>query len=171
MKRTLAALASALLLAGCSSAPATPAASTTPTPSAATTQQFASIISGHEADWREVIDKAGACRFLWVESGGSPADKANAMSCYARETTIVMTAGTAAKDIRELTPSSEVQELVSDTLSALDAISEVDLEGVCGEPFSDGSPSDSKKCSQTQGGLYQAYSRLKTVLDEWKPYI
>jgi hypothetical protein len=166
MKPTLTAFV-LLLLAGCGSASPTPTPTPTPTD---TPQRFASIVSGNESDWREVIDNAGSCRFLWVEGGKSPADKANAMSCYAREATIVISAGTAAKELRGLNPSPEIQELVTETLSALDGISSVDLEGVCGETFGDDSPRGTTECNQTQGELYKAYLDLKAVLDKWKPY-
>ena len=169
MRLAAAIVASALLLTGCS-APATSPTSSPPSPSAATAQQFASVIAGQESDWREVIDNAFNCRYLWVTGGKSAADKANAIACYAREATIVKSSGTAATKIRELTAPSDLQQLVSDTLGALDAIAGVDLEGACGEPFADGSPNDSKKCSLTQGELSQSYRKLKTVLDEWKPY-
>ncbi len=175
MKRSLLVMA-AVLLAGCSggtgaptdsiSAAATPG---TPSPSTATPQQFASIIAGQESDWREVIKDAADCRYLWVLGTSTVSDKTEAMTCYVREATIVMTTGTAAKKIRALAPSSDVQPLVTQTLVALDAISLVDLEGVCGEPFGD-APKETKKCNAALGELFSNYGTLKKVLDEWKPY-
>jgi hypothetical protein len=179
MKRPLI-LASVLLLLGCSApAPATvappaasvPAATTpapTPTPTTATPEQLASIITGHQDDWREVIDGAFDCRFLWVTGGEDAADDALATACYAREFTAVLTTGTAAKDLRALTPPDSMEQLVADTLEVLDSIHVVDLEGACGDAF-DG-PKGSKRCTAAIGDLSMAYRQLDGVLDQWEPY-
>lgn len=141
----------------------------TPAPEVATKEQFASIIAGEEAEWREVIDQASDCRFLWVMGPDGPADEANAMTCYLREVTIVMSTGTAAKEIRALEAPSDLEGLVDGTLVVLDAISDIDLEGACGEPF-DG-PEDSEECRETLGSLIWEYDGLEKVLDKWKPYV
>lgn len=176
--RTLATAAVVLSLVGCSAPTPTPAPtpsassstpSAPPTPSADTPQQFASIISGQETEWREVIKDAGRCRLLWVADGSDVAEETEALTCYVRELTIVMSTGTAAKNLRELTPSSDLEALVTETLGVLDEISAVDLEGVCGEAFE--LPKESKKCNLVLGQLYNGYDSLKTVLDKWKPYI
>jgi hypothetical protein len=175
--KPLALIACAVLLAGCSSpAPATTptAAATiatptpTPTPEAATPEQFASIVSGQESDWREVIDGAFDCRFLWVMGAEGAAEEADAYACYLREQTIVMSATTAARDLRALTPPDSMESLVADTLEALDAISVVDLEGSCG---SGDVPKDGKRCDNALGTLNLDYTALESVLDKWKPYL
>ena len=167
MKRYLVSAASLLLLAGCGAPIATPIQTPTPTLTAATPQQLASIITGKESDWREVIDGAGECRFLWTMAEGAT-EKTEAMTCYVRETTIVMSSETAAEDLRSLTPPSDMQSLVADTLDVLDSISAVDLEGVCGDAFE--GPKDSGTCDRTLGVLISSYRDLEDVLDRWKPY-
>jgi hypothetical protein len=169
-------MAGALLLAGCTSAvtpsqaPETPTPGTETAPQTATPQQFASIIAGHESDWRKTIKGAADCRYLWVMGAEDAMEETEAMTCYVREATIVMTAATAAKEIRELEPSNDMASLVTDTLAELDAISAVDLEGACGEPFDDDAPNDTKKCTAAIGSLYGNYVSFKKVLDAWKPY-
>lgn len=170
MHRLLVGTFAALTLTGCAATPAASTPTPTPTtPAAATPQQFASIIAGEKADWRKVIDGASDCRFLWVLGAESAADEANAMSCYLQESTIIMSAGTAADEIRELTPSSEIESLVTETLKALDAISGVDLEGACGEAFE--GPKDTKECNEILGSLMWKYDSLETALDKWAPYM
>lgn len=178
MKHYLPILAACILLTGCSSASnptpeapdtMTPSAATeSPTPEAATPQQFASIIAGKEADWRKVIKSAYDCRYLWVMGGKSFSEKIQATTCYVGEATIVLSTGTAAKQMRELTPSSDMQPLVDETLKVLDAISIVNIEGICGKAWK--GPNHSKKCSRALGSLNWSYGDLDEVLDKWKPY-
>lgn len=180
MKRAFSCILVALAVGGCaapstvapaSEPPATPTAETpthSPTPGAATPEQVASIIAGEEPDWREVIDDAFDCRYLWVIGGEDAIDDAEAMTCYLRELTMVSTTGTAAKELQELDLPSEMEDLVSETLWSLSEISTVDLEGTCGG----GSvPNDSAECTKSLGTLSGAYLRFEKVLNSWRPYL
>jgi hypothetical protein len=129
---------------------------------------MASIVAGSEADWRETIEGAGECRILWVLPSDDAADQANAFSCYLREQTVVLSTGTAARDLRALMPPSDMQSTYDVTLSELDEISSVDLTGECGE---DSVPADSDRCNQALGTLFAAYNSFESVLNRWKPYM
>ena len=82
--------------------------------------------------------------------------------------TIVLSTGTAARDLRELMPPDDMQSTYDETLSALDEISGVDLTGECGE---DSVPADSDRCNQALGALFAAYNSFESVLERWKPYM
>lgn len=180
MKRALSCMLVAFTVGACSAPspvaptsepPATTAAGTptpSPTPEAATPEQVASIIARDEPDWREVIDNAFDCRYLWVVGGEDAIDDAEAMTCYLRELTMVSTTGTAAKELQELDLPSEMEHLVSETLWSLSEISTVDLEGTCGD---DSVPNDSAECNDSLGTLSGAYVGFEKVLNKWQPYL
>lgn len=137
-------------------------------PAEATPEQLASVIAGYEKDWRQVINKAGDCRWDWTVSDDATAEL-RGMTCYMRETTISLTTETAAAQLAELTPPSSMTALVDDTTTALAAVYDIDLEGVCGDPVV--GPNDTKKCSTTLGERMWAYSQLEDALDQWGPYL
>lgn len=140
-----------------------------PTAVEATPQQLASIIAGEVPFFREVIDNAGDCRFLWVTGGSSAIEEIEASTCYVREVTATLRAEITARNLRELTPPASMQSLYDDSLSVLDDIGGVEIEAACGDPF-DG-PIDTEECSQTLGGLYNHYNTLDRVLASWGPYL
>ncbi|TQO23770.1 hypothetical protein [Paramicrobacterium agarici] len=169
------ALAASILLTGCSSTtePATEQETETSTPApvvedSATEEQIASVIAEYEPDWRETIDGAGDCRFLWVMGGDSPADDMNAMSCYLKEQTIVTTAQLVVSDLEALDIPESMSSLVTNTTNVLTSIGEVDLVGVCGE---DDVPADTDECTDTIGTLNGLYMQLDSTLNSWSPYL
>lgn len=93
------------------------ASETTKVVAEATPQQVAGLplIAGAESDWREVIDKAGECRFTWTMSEGDPVDQANGMACYMRESTIGYTAQTARDELTALAVPASMTALVDET--------------------------------------------------------
>lgn len=137
-------------------------------PTEATPEQLASVIAGYEKDWRQVIKNAGDCRWDWTVAD-DPTAEIRGMTCYMRETTISYTTETAAAEMAELTPPSSMAALVDETNTALAAVYDIDLEGVCGDPVV--GPNDTKKCSTTLGERMWAYSQLETALDQWSPYL
>jgi hypothetical protein len=141
----------------------------TPESTEATPEQLASIVAGYETDWRDTIEGAGDCRLTWtVGDATDPTTNMEGMACFLNEQTLTMTAETAGKDLRALTPPSSMQTLYDDTLTALDGIKSVPLEDDCG---TDSWPSSDETCSTTLGELFTGMRSLETVLDQWGPYL
>ncbi|MGH8894421.1 MAG: hypothetical protein ACRDWY_14120 [Actinomycetes bacterium] len=151
------------------STPAAASETPSPTPSAATEAQVASVLAGYEKDWREVIDKAGECRFSLTMKDPGPLAEAERLSCYTREVTAGMTAQTAIRDLDALTMPDSLTSLVSETEAALQAAADVDLESLCGPPMSE--IKDSRKCDRALGTRMWAHQQLDTALDKWSPYL
>lgn len=144
-------------------------AAATPVAVEATPEQLASVIAGELSFFREVIDKAGDCRFLWATGGSTTIEEIEASTCYVDEVTSTLRAEITARDLRELTPPASMQSLYADTLSVLDDLAAVEIESTCGDPF-DG-PIDTEECSQMLGSLYNHYNTLDRILESWGPYL
>lgn len=170
MKHILALIGAALLattLAACGQANVTggPNSSPTPTPSptaTATTAQFASIITEREADWRDYEDNIVDCALASI--GKAPIDSVKRTTCGFTVQTVTLTAKQAAVEMRKLpSPPSEVQALVTRTLSALDVLAKNPSVTACKDTKSDACDA---AITQANGEIRP----LISVLDAWKPY-
>ncbi|WP_167131914.1 hypothetical protein [Paramicrobacterium chengjingii] len=170
------ALVAILLLAGCASAeqpePAAEQETETSTPApevdSATEEQVASVVAEYEPDWRETIDGASDCRFLWTTGGETAAEDIKAMSCYLKEQTIVTTAQLVTGDLADLEIPESMSSLVTNTTNVLESIGDVDLTSVCG----DGDvPAETDECNSALGTLNALYMQLDSTLNSWSPYL
>jgi hypothetical protein len=152
-----------LVLAGCSAAPPEPTE-----PPSATPEQVASVIAEYESDWRETIEGAGTCRFLWSFPSGSVNDEIESYTCYLIEQTIGSTSVIAVRNLNELVIPESMVDLVDETRDALTAISDIDLAAVCG---TEETPANETPCNTALGSRMQAYLTLERVLDSWGPYL
>lgn len=175
----LVAVAAAIGLAGCGGSETTETAAESPTPSETTTttaptatqaapEQVASVIAGHESDWRETIDGAGDCRILKAMAS-TTVDEVSLMSCYTREVTMGITARNAIRDLNALDVPSSMAPLVEETTRALQAVADVDLEAACGPPMD--RPNTTDECSLALGERFVLYGLLESALDKWRPYL
>lgn len=188
MRKTIGlAAAAVLLLAGCggSSEAAAPASSTspaaatssaapapspTPTETGPTIEQFASVIAKHETDWREVIDGAGDCRFVWVMGDeDDPADSLTSLACYTQEANMALQASAAVDELDALgdAPAS-ISDLVYDTRIALLKVVLARMDEQCGTM---GDDADTDDCTTATGNAMHAYDAVEEQLDAWKPYL
>lgn len=154
------------------SASASPSASSSrnASPSTSTEKQVASVIAGQEAGLRKAIDGGGKCRILMVTArDDSPLDQANVLSCYTDEVTAGLSAQIAVRDLGKLTPPESMKPLVDETVTELEAIGLVDLETACGPAMT--KPNLSEDCNRSLGIRMMQYTRLKTILDKWRPYL
>lgn len=169
----------AVLLAGCSAptpSPSTiptttaPTPTTTPTPtvSTATEKEVGSVVAGYIPDATKTIEGAGSCRILSV-TAKTAAEQANLLSSYANEISLGMSSSTTAKKLRTLTPPESMRSLVTETITALENVSAIDLETQCGPAFT--KPAETSTCNAAMGSRYSAYQRLKGVLASWSPYV
>lgn len=159
------ALTTMLALTGCSSAgEAEPTATPTPTPTYATTAQVASVIAGYEQDWRDVYDRATACRVALVTNP----EGIEAVTCSFTEQTAGLNAFLAARDIRALAVPPELDSLVASTLPVLDQMAATDFDSSC---LVDGTFTDSEACTTFLGQRFAYYLQLDGELDKWGPYL
>lgn len=162
--------AAVLLLAGCATT-TTEDVATAPTTSStsetATQEQVASVISRHAESWREVGDATLSCQMTYVDSKtGDPIAQLDTFSCFTKQRTALVTADTASKELRALTPPDSMRGLVDETLMRLDKLAALDL-GVCGDAPD---PAD-KACGGALTELDFAMRSLKSTLDAWGPYL
>src|SRR5690606_5135703 len=69
----------------------------------ATENQVASVIAGYETYWREMIEEAVHCRFLYVMNEDlSPAEDMERYTCFLSEATIGTEAAIATREIEAL---------------------------------------------------------------------
>lgn len=141
------------------------------TPDTDTPEEFASVVAANESDWREVIDGAFDCRYIWVfeSDRADTVTQLDALSCYMREVTIGLTAQNAVEELDALVAPPEVFDLVAETTVALEEIVAVDLEAVCGH--ASGGRNDSAACTTAIGQRNLAYMSLEQALDGWRPYL
>lgn len=141
------------------------------TPPEATPEQLASVIAASEDDWRATIDGAYDCRYLWVFEADSQdvADQLNAQACYWDELTIGVTTQQAADELAGMTPPASMEDLVEDTIAALEAVAATDLEAICGDAIE--GRTDSPACSDAIGTRMWSYQELEEALDAWRPYL
>lgn len=177
-------LGAALVLGGCQSsssgaAPASAAPSTTATvvtpstttssiPDYATDKQIASVVAGEEKLWRDAADKAGECRFKYVEKGGGTLGEMERMTCYTNEVTASMSAQTAIRDLSQLRIPPSMEDLVAETMNSLQMLVDSRLEEACGPAMNE--PKDTKKCDEAMGAQMWGYHSVTGVLDKWAPY-
>lgn len=162
-----AALAACLIiLSGCA-APQAASSSSSPTPTPTPTPtvsiaQYASIVTEYENDWRDYEENIGTCAFASI--GKTPTDFAKRITCRYTAQTVTVTAKTAAREIRALPkPPTEVDALVTRTLTSLDRIGKNDATTACKD-----TQSDSCDAAETQAN--GDIRPLISVLDAWKPY-
>ncbi len=135
----------------------------------ATENQVASVIAEYEQPWREVAEKSGDCRLVWVlDSQDDPVSKLNGSTCYLRERTASTTAQLALSDLEALNVPASMEALVSKTRSALEPIANAELEEACG---SEEWPIETEECSNALGANFSSFNALTKTLDAWKPYL
>lgn len=160
---------SALLLAGCAAAPVpdNPTPDVTDTSEIATQEQVASVISRDQGLWREVSDSTLECQVVYVDSRtGDPIAELDALSCFTRQRTALVTAGAASKGLRALTPPESMVWLVDETVLRLDDVTKIDLD-VCG----DAPDPAEESCGGALTELDFAMRSLVSTLNAWAPYV
>jgi len=169
----------AVLLAGCSGPAPSPSATpttvastptTTPSPvvSTATEKEVGSVVAGYIPDATKTIEGAGECRILSV-SAKTAAEQASLLACYTNEITLGLSSSTTAKKLRTLTPPDSMRSLVTQTITALENVSAIDLEKQCGPAMT--KPAGTPTCNAALGSRYSAYQQLKGVLASWSPFV
>ncbi|MCW4458207.1 hypothetical protein [Microbacterium sp. MPKO10] len=164
----------ALGLYGCSggteaaSGVATQSSTPAPTNSEATESQVASVLAEYESNWRETIDSAADCRYIWSFGGDDVTGDLEAMTCYLNEQTLVMNAQTVVRDWEDMDVPSSMDTIVRETSQVLTEIGAVDLASVCGDQEA---PIESDECDAELGSLNMLYSTLESKLDAWGPYL
>lgn len=144
---------------------------TTAAPETATPEQLASVIAKNAPDWRETIDASGWCRMLWVTyDKATLTEQVEALTCQLGESTMSLTAETAAGELRALNPPTDMQGIYDKTLSVLDEIAATNFAEAC--PDLDTILEDtSEACDAARLAMYQALRSLDTQLNAWTPYL
>lgn len=167
MKKLIIAAAIATLLAGCSNSSevAVQQSETEPAEAVSTTEQYGSVISRYSESWTETIDNAMDCRMAWALEP----EALEAMTCSMREATAQINAELALRDLDELTPPAEIEDLASETVTILEYIKDINFEEACAPNA--GKLTDSPECNAALGELNTGWMKLESTLAAWSPYL
>ena len=100
----------------------------------------------------------------------TPTEQVEALTCRIDESTMSLTAETAARELRELIPPADMQVLYVETLSVLDEIAATNFAEAC--PDLDTILDESSEaCNAAIPAMYRALRSLDTQLNAWTPYL